>query len=201
MRGLRRGIGLYIKEVSSPAYRREVQRLATKGNTHTRTYTHTLYHRCPLIYSFTHPLTRTLILIHPLSNTLSQITLYAYPLFHTFSTSFSIDPSRLSWQWWCRRLLFYPPSHFFRPRCNPLPLTPLHLLSLSPSLFTPPPSRQAGSGGVRRFSGVRCQHALPYLRVHGTGSPPCPGPIYYPLSRSLVTLHQPPLSHDALPYL
>lgn len=31
MRGLRRGIGLYIKEVSSPAYRREVQRLATKG--------------------------------------------------------------------------------------------------------------------------------------------------------------------------
>eukprot|EP00596_Hydrurales_sp_CCMP1899_P009618 CAMPEP_0119034286 /NCGR_PEP_ID=MMETSP1177-20130426/1284_1 /TAXON_ID=2985 /ORGANISM="Ochromonas sp, Strain CCMP1899" /LENGTH=1580 /DNA_ID=CAMNT_0006991613 /DNA_START=41 /DNA_END=4783 /DNA_ORIENTATION=- len=31
MRGLRRGIGLYIKEVSSPAYRREVQRLASKG--------------------------------------------------------------------------------------------------------------------------------------------------------------------------
>ena len=31
MRGLRRGIGLYINEVSSPSYRREVQRLASKG--------------------------------------------------------------------------------------------------------------------------------------------------------------------------
>lgn len=31
MRGLRRGIGLYINEVSSPAYRKEVQRLASKG--------------------------------------------------------------------------------------------------------------------------------------------------------------------------
>ena len=30
MRGLRRGIGLYINEVSSPTYRREVQRLASK---------------------------------------------------------------------------------------------------------------------------------------------------------------------------
>ena len=31
MRGLRRGIGLYIDEVSSPSYRRAVQKLASQG--------------------------------------------------------------------------------------------------------------------------------------------------------------------------
>ena len=45
MRGLRRGIGLYIKEVSSPAYRREVQRLATKVPTAPR----------PIILSLLYP--------------------------------------------------------------------------------------------------------------------------------------------------